>query len=214
MPGLVHELRNFIFGISGSLDAMQARFGDRHDVDRYQAVMRESLERLNAFVDELGDYGDPRDRPRAEGSLEILLREALEQLRPGAAEAGVELLLELQGPLPPVRADEKSLCMAFTRMIGLTLGPQARGGRVTVSASAAGPDGPPGIRGRVESDRWEPGVDLSRLFEPFYFRSSGLGRLALPVARRVLEQHGGTLTASPGPGGGVRMDFTLPALPS
>jgi len=214
VPGLVHELRNFIFGIAGSLDAMQARFGDRHEVARYQAVMRDSLDRLNAFVDELGDYGDPRGRSWAEGSLEILLREALEQLRPGAAEAGVELRLELEGPLPPVRADEKSLCMAFTRLIGLTLGPQARGGRVTVSASAAAPDGPPGIRGWVESSRWEPGVDLARLFEPFYYRTSGFGRLALPVARRVLERHGGTLTASPGPGGGVRMDFTLPAFPS
>jgi signal transduction histidine kinase len=54
-------------------------------------------------------------------------------------------------------------------------------------------------------------VDLSRLFEPFYYRASGFGRLALPVARRVLEHHGGSLTAVPGPGGGVRLAFTLPA---
>jgi two-component system sensor histidine kinase DctS len=56
-------------------------------------------------------------------------------------------------------------------------------------------------------------MDLSRLFEPFYYRASGFGRLALPVARRVLEQHGGSLTADHGPGGGVRLAFTLPAPP-
>ena len=54
-------------------------------------------------------------------------------------------------------------------------------------------------------------VDLARLFEPFYFRTSGLGRLTLPVARRVFEYHGGSLTACPGPEGGLRIHFVLPA---
>jgi signal transduction histidine kinase len=52
--------------------------------------------------------------------------------------------------------------------------------------------------------------DLARFFEPFRFRGAGLGRLALPVARRILEAHGGTLRAAPAEGGGVRIAFTLP----
>jgi len=211
VPGLVHELRNFIFGISGSLDAMQARLGHLEEVARYHTVMRDSLERLNAFLDELGDYGDPRSQARADASLEMLLREAVEQHRPRAEAAGVELRLELAGPLPPVRADEPALCGAFARLIGLALCRQARGGRVTVAAGLQ--ECPPVISGYVECPGLElPGVDLSRLFEPFYYRASGFGRLALPVARRVLENHGGSLAAAPNPGGGVRMAFTLPAL--
>jgi two-component system sensor histidine kinase BaeS len=214
VPGLVHEMRNFIFGISGSLDALQARFGGMEELAKYQTVLRASLDRLNAFVDELGDYGDPKPAVWAKGDLELLLREAIEQLRPRAAAAGMELRLELQGPLPPVRADERGLCMAFTRMIGLAVGHQAAGSRVTIRVAARLQEDPPVIRGAVESPRMElPGVDLSRLFEPFYYRASGFGRLALPVARRVLEQHGGSLTADHGPGGGVRLAFTLPAPP-
>jgi signal transduction histidine kinase len=55
------------------------------------------------------------------------------------------------------------------------------------------------------------GVDLARLFEPFYYRASGLGRLALPAARRIFEAHGGNLSAAEGPEGGLRMGFMLPA---
>ena len=213
VPGLVHELRNFIFGISGSLDALQARFGKVEDIGRYQAVMRDSLDRLNAFMDELADYGDPRPLAWAEGDLELLLREAMEQHRAGAAAAGVELRLALEGPLPPVRADEQSLCMAFTRLIGLAMNRQPRGGRVTVFAAAGPQGGRTLIRGHVQSPGLDfPGLDLSRLFEPFYFRASGFGRLTLPVARRVFEHHGGSLTAAPDPGEGVRLSFTLPAL--
>jgi nitrogen fixation/metabolism regulation signal transduction histidine kinase len=102
--------------------------------------------------------------------------------------------------------------MAFSRLVRLALGQQARGGRGTVRAGAGIQEGRPVISGWVDSPGLElRGVDLSRLFEPFYYRASGFGRLALPVARRVLEHHGGSLTAVPGPGGGVRLAFTLPA---
>lgn len=211
VPGLVHELRNFIFGISGSLDALESRFGRTGEVAKYQTVMRASLDRLNAFLDELADYGDPGAPCRAEASLDALLREAMEPHRARARDAGTTLRLVLGGALPPVRVDGPGLSLAFSRIIALALGPGARGGQVTVFAASGAPAL---ITGHVENLRLElPGVDLSRLFEPFYYRASGFGRLALPVARRVLESHGGSLGAGPGPGGGVRFTFTLPALP-
>ncbi|MDR3670975.1 MAG: HAMP domain-containing sensor histidine kinase [Holophaga sp.] len=213
VPGLVHELRNFSFGISGSLDAMQARLGTRDEAARYREVMRASLDRLNAFLDELGDYGDPKAPAWAEASLELVLREAVERHRPRALEAGVELRLELARPLPPIRADARGLGQAFSRLVGLSLGQQGPGARVTLSAAAGIQEDRMVIRGCLESPGLElPGVDLSRLFEPFYYRASGFGRLALPVARRVLESHGGSLAARGHPGGGVCLDFTLPAL--
>jgi len=68
--------------------------------------------------------------------------------------------------------------------------------------------------GHVEGARLNlPDLDLARLFEPFYFRAAGFSRLALPVARRVFERHGGSLRAELSPGGGLRLCFTLPALP-
>lgn len=211
VPGLVHELRNFIFGLSGSLEAMEARLGRQQEAAKYQTVMRASLDRLGAFVDELDDYGAPRALALGGGHLEPVLREAVEQHRPRAVEAGVELRLVFDGPLPALRMDEQGLGMAFGRLVRLALGQQARGGRVTVRAGAGIQEDRPVISGWVDSPGLElRGVDLSRLFEPFYYRASGFGRLALPVARRVLEHHGGSLTAVPGPGGGVRLAFTLP----
>lgn len=226
VPGLVHELRNFSFGISGSLDAFQARFGQGEEMARYEKVMRTSLERLNAFLDELKDYGDPGPTAWTVGDPTALLREALDLHAAAAAAAGVGLRLELEGALPPVRMDPPSLGAAFARLVGLAVGQQGADGWVAIHAArvpgtdvVAGlcPDSTsaPALHGCVEGSCLEfPGMDLSRLFEPFYFRASGFGRLALPVARRVLEHHGGTLAAVPGPAGGVRLAFTLPAHPS
>ena len=210
VPGLVHELRNFSFGLSGSLDAFQARKGDPA---RYGGVMRASLDRLNAFLGELADYGDPAEPAWAGRDPGALLREAVACHRDRAAAAGAELRLDLDGPLPLIRADERSLGTALARLVQVALGPPGAGGRVVVRAAPARREGGRDLEGWVEGSRLAfPGQDLTRLFEPFYFRTAGLGRLVLPVARRVFEQHGGSLRALPGPEGGVRMVFRLPGL--
>jgi len=54
------------------------------------------------------------------------------------------------------------------------------------------------------------GLEIKRLFEPFFLRLSGMGRLALPAARRTFEAHGGSLSAALNPGGGVKFSFELP----
>jgi signal transduction histidine kinase len=137
----------------------------------------------------------------------------VDQHRAAAAEAGVDLRLALDGPLPPIRMDADSLGLALARLVGLALGRQGGGGQVTVRAGVVHGDGRALVAGHVEGTRLEfPGLDPARLFEPFYVRTSGLGRLALPVARCVLERHGGTLAAVPAADGGVRLAFTLPAL--
>jgi signal transduction histidine kinase len=211
VPGLVHEMRNFVFGIAGSLDAFRARFGEQPELAKYEVVMRASLDRLTVFVDELGDYGDPGALCWSERDLELLLREAVEYQRPRAKAEGVELRLALEGPLPPVRADERSLVKAFIRLIDLALGQPGHCGPVTVHAALA-PGAAQVVGGYVEGARAGlADLDPARLFEPFYFRAAGFSRLALPVARRVFESHGGSLRAELSPGGGLRLCFTLPA---
>lgn len=213
VPGLVHELRNFSFGISGGLDAFQARFGRQEETARYEQALRASLAHLNAFLDELRDYGDPGPLEWEAGDPGRVLRGAADRHRAAAGEAGVDLRLELAGPLPPVRMDAASLGPALARLVALALGREPAGGWVAVRAWAALRDGRPELAGQVAGSRLAfPGLDPARLFEPFYLRTSGLGRLALPVARRVLERHGGTLAALPGPDPGVVLAFTLPAL--
>jgi signal transduction histidine kinase len=214
----VHELRNFIFGLSGSLDAFHARFSGLDGAERYVSVMRASLARLNAFLDELADYGDPRTGAWAPLDLERTLREVAVRQGSRLADPG-RLRLELHGPLPPVLGDPASLAGAFAHLIGLALGDPAATAPVTVQAAiAADPQAPESGPGLIEGSVRGLGPDLAgldpaRLFEPFYFRAAGFGRLALPVARRVLERHGGSLAAAPDPGGGIRMDFRLPAQP-
>jgi signal transduction histidine kinase len=213
VPGLVHELRNFIFGISASLDAFQARFAGQEDLLRYGNVMRASLDRLNAFLEELKEYGDPHMRPFAQLPLESLLREAIEVNRPLALRNEVDIQLQVAGPLPPVMADDQSLRAAFVRLLDLALQQESPGGCVVVRVGKRAQGNRDVIFGYLDGSGLKlQNMDLTRLFEPFYYRASGLGRLVLPVARRIIEAHGGNLSAAPGPEGGMRVGFMLPTV--
>jgi signal transduction histidine kinase len=212
VPGLVHELRNFSFGISASLDAFQARVVGQ-ETSKYGTVMRASLDRLNAFVEELGEYGNPQGLAWSERPLEPLLMEALAHHDPLARRCQVELRLAVAEPLPAVRADERSLRTAFIQLLDLALQQERPGGCVVLQVGCRLEDRHRVIFGHLDGSGLQlANLELERLFEPFYFRASGLGRLALPVARRIFEAHGGNLTACAGPEGGMRIGFMLPAV--
>ena len=87
------------------------------------------------------------------------------------------------------------------------------GGQATVSVeSAAG-------HSRIKIRDHGPGIALSeqaRVFEPFYrietsrSRESGGTGLGLTIARNIAEQHGGSITLSNHPEGGLEVILTLP----
>ena len=58
-----------------------------------------------------------------------------------------------------------------------------------------------------------PSDELTRIFEKFHrgrgSSGSGLG-LGLTLARGIVEAHGGQIWATPTPGGGLTVEFTLP----
>lgn len=210
VPGLVHELRNAAFGFSAILDAFEARYQDREEAQRYGSALRRNLERLTGFIDELGIYGEPRSGPREPVALDLLLRDAAALCQPLAERLGVPLRADWTGHRVMVRADAEALREAFASLLRWALG---QGGGRSVTLTGCGGEGGVAAGGTLDGPGLRmAGLDLARVFEPFYFRAAGMGRLGLPMARRVMEAHGGTLQAVEGAEGEMRIAYTLPGL--
>lgn len=211
IPGLIHALGSLSFAVSATLDAFDARFPAVVEGNKHRDNLRRSLDQMISFVMELRAYVDPRRPLPAPLEVEPLLRDILQQAGPLALARGVDLLLEAAPGLPRIQADEPWLRTAFGRLVDLLLQGEQPGSRLVLKLAPWRQDGVTGTL-EVSSGKYSR-MDLSRLFEPFYFKAPGTARLVLPGVRRAFEAHGGTLCAGPGTADTVWIRFTLPPEP-
>jgi signal transduction histidine kinase len=107
------------------------------------------------------------------------------------------------------RIDPDQFASLLSNLLINALDATPPGGRVRVEGGAT-----PDRRLRVSVSDSGPGIPpelADTLFTPFATTKPAGTGLGLAVARRVAEDHGGTLTAANRPGGGACFTVTLPA---
>ena len=138
--------------------------------------------------------------------------ESVERLRPFAERQGVELKVDIDGTLPPVRGEAARLAQVFANLVHNAIKFSPSGKEVRIGVKRDGRM----LEGWVADDG--PGVspgDLGRIFERFYkadrTRSSGGGTgLGLAIARHIVEGHGGVIRVESEEGRGATFAFTIP----
>ena len=206
---LGHELRNPLSPIVASLDLMDMR--DEPGARRERTIMRRQVTHLKRLVDDLLDVSRI-----ASGKLQLELRplnladtvrHALAAL-PGDA-------IALQAPAAAwIEGDDSRLVQVLNNLLSNA----ARFGSTATSVTLSVDEAAGLARLSVQDNGI--GMDaalLSRVFEPFYQapqqlarRTGGLG-LGLAIVRKIVELHGGSVSAhSDGPGRGSRFEVTLP----
>lgn len=139
-----------------------------------------------------------------------LVSEVVDAQQPLAAEACLKLRLELTPNLPAVSADRERLLQVFENLISNAIKFTAPGGSITIGAALA--DG--AVRFWVaDTGAGIPAENLPHLFDRFWQarradrRGVGLG---LPIAKGLVEAHGGRMWVESTPGRGSTFFFTVP----
>ncbi|HKU56002.1 MAG TPA: ATP-binding protein [Gaiellaceae bacterium] len=213
-----HELRTPLTSMTGFLELL----GDEEHAlgpagRRYLEVIRRSNSRLRCAVEDLllvAQIEAERLRLRVESTdLADLATATVEAASAAAAENGIELRLDVDGPLP-LEADADRLRQVLDNLVSNALKFTPGGGSVTLAAGGA--DG--SLRIEVtDTGIGIPQDELGQLFSRFY-RASTATRRAIPgtgvglvIARAIVEAHGGTISLESTEGKGTRVTVTLPA---
>ena len=139
--------------------------------------------------------------------LRELLEEAVEDANLEAAAQKKSLRLWASVP-PPFRGDRMMLLSAIENVLRNAV--RFAPAQSTIEVELASISG----AARIAVSDLGPGVptaDLRRIFEPF-FRASSTGSvgLGLAIAERIIASHGGTISATNRPEGGLRVELVLP----
>jgi two-component system, NtrC family, sensor kinase len=205
--GLLHDLAHPIRNIVNNARLLpRLTESARHDC--LQLIEREYAT-IDELFDNLKDFGRTLPAQWQLVPLPRVMQEIATLLRYDAETRGVTLRIADPPPLPPVMTDGGALRRILRNLtVNAIEAAQATGGTVTLSVEAASDtlvhltvrDTGPGLSG----DR------LATLFDGFQSsKRKGLG-LGLATAKRLVEQVGGTLTATSTVGVGTACVIALP----
>jgi signal transduction histidine kinase len=214
VAGVAHEVRNPLFSISASVDALEAELRDQPDFAELASLLRSQVARLTQLMRDLLDYGKPAELSRATVAAGDPLRVAVRACAEMADARGVELVTELAPNLPALSLDAARIQQVFENLIANGVQHAPRGTRVRVAGVPSESQDGPAIAFSVENEG--TGIaeeDMARLFEPFFSRRKGGTGLGLPIVQRIVEAHGGLVAAANRAGGGAVFTVTLPVTP-
>jgi signal transduction histidine kinase len=205
---VAHEVKNPIAGIRGALQIIASRMPAESRDRPVVGDIIARLDSLNRIVQDLLVFARPRELRAEPVELNALVSNTVTLLQRDPALAS--LRVEVTGGRALVSADSEQLQLVFTNvlmnaaqamagagLIAVGLAPSAAGWTVTIA------DEGPGMPSDVKE----------RIFEPFFttkHRGTGLG---MPIARRVVEAHGGEIVIETPARGGTVVSISLPGAP-
>ncbi len=220
ITGMNHELRTPLNAILGFAQVIrEQRFGP-DALDRYSEYadhIISSGEHLLSLINDLLDLAkieagkmDLRPQPV---DLKALLSSTMLMVRETAASGGVAMRLEAPDEPIMVLGDPRRLKQCFLNLISNAVKFTPEGGRVVVSMRLG--------RDALEIAVADTGIgvkagDIAKIFEPFGQIDSPLARrhvgsgLGLPLARSLVELHGGDLSFRSIEGTGTTVTVSLP----
>jgi two-component system CheB/CheR fusion protein len=205
---VAHEVKNPIAGIRGALQVIGSRMAaDSRDRPVIGEIISR-LDALNGIVQDLLVFARPR-QPKAEPTdLKALVAGTIAHLKRDPALTA--LAIEMTGDGAVVSADAEQLQLVFQNVLMNAAQAMGGHGRIDVAIRREGPDW---IVSLADSGPGMPPDVKEKVFEPFFTtRSRGTG-LGLPIAKQIVEAHGGRIAVDTPAAGGTVVSVALPAGP-
>jgi signal transduction histidine kinase/CheY-like chemotaxis protein len=218
---LAHELRNPLAPVRNATHILRARMPATPELQWARDVIDRQVIQMTRLIDDLMDVArisrGTIELRREHAALDEIVRTAVETSRPGIDMAGHELLVRMPSEPVYLDADVVRLAQVFSNLLNNAVKYTGPGGHIAVSVvresdvvAVTVQDNGIGIPQDMLARVFEPFTQLDRSLE----RSKGGLGIGLALARRLVEMHGGSISAhSPGPGQGSRFVVRLPVSP-
>ena len=207
--GLAHEVRNPLNSINLQLVLLARRLeklgeAQKEEMAGYIEAARKEIARLDDLVGEFLSLSSLDRVSMAAGRPDEIVREVLDLMAPMAEQAGVQVSAEYEGPFVPFRLDREKIKQVLVNLIRNAVEAMAQGGRLQVTTAMRD--------GHLSIEVADTGVGIPpgrNVFDFFVTTKKGGTGLGLPIARQIVEAHGGKLAFRSRDGGGTIFSVIL-----
>jgi len=214
VASLSHSIKNILQGLRGGADAVELALnkGDLALAKEGWPILARNLDRILNLTLNMLVFSQPGTLDIEMADLNALVGEVRDLLMPQCDRKRVGLLLDLADDMPPVPVDVNGMHQALVNVVmnALEAAP-SKSGVITITTRYE----PTEHQARISVSDNGPGIEPERqelVFEAFNStkgqRGTGLG---LPVTRKILTEHGGSVELDSAPGHGTTVIMTIPS---
>ncbi|WP_010587588.1 sensor histidine kinase [Schlesneria paludicola] len=219
--GLAHELRNPLMPMKMLVQGAIERDDGQGLRGEQLLVVEEEISRLEHSIQDFLDFARPPTLEKRPLDVRLVVEQTVELISGRADRQRVQIFDDFPDTPVIVEADAAQLRQVMLNVLLNALDALPDGGRVDVTISnTRSPD----WHGSSDTVRTKPWTIISihdsgkgfasemleRLFEPFFStKETGTG-LGMSICQRIIEAHGGVISASNSPQGGAIVSLSLP----
>lgn len=213
--GVAHEIRNPLAGIAGAIEIISKDFPKDHPDREILEDLRQEVRRIEKVLNDLLAYARPKAPQFGVADLKETVARTLQFARQQIGSKHVEFSIQIPPHLPRFRMDAEQLHQVLLNLVLNGIQAINQEGKITIQARTQAGGNGPNRPSSVEISVSDTGGGMSReqmekIFRPFYTTKRGGTGLGLSLCRRIISQHGGTLTAESETGKGSRFIIQIP----
>ena len=218
---VVHDLRNPLSSVKMTLQILgkraEAQWGE--EAQELKQIALEQVRYMEEILTDLLQFSSPDDVLKPQWvDINKVLDMAVSTTEREFHERGAKVVTEYERQLPTLHGDPTRLRQVFSNLIMNAIQSTEEVHRQPHILIRTGVMLEEGVAPKIRIDICDngPGIDpsqMEKLFEPFFTtRAKGTG-LGLPIVKRIVEQHQGSIDFVPAQGGGACAIVVLPTGP-
>ncbi len=191
---IAHEIRNPLTSVKLNIQKVEESEGLESLEREHLGLSLEGIDEIEKFIKELLNYTRVSELSLERFSLEQVMDESLKIIRDVFVQKKVALEKTYEKGLPPVLVDGDKIRQVFLNILRNASEAVGSAGIIQVSIGLLRENGRPKIEVRItDNGPGIPETERETIFEPFFTtKPSGFG-LGLANARKIIEQHNGTI---------------------
>jgi len=183
--------------------------GAQEEYFRFTEVLRGEVKRVNEIIEQFLFFARPSRLELQEVQIGEILQDLLLLCREAAEQQKVRLVENISADLPLLKLDRQRIREALWNLVNNGLQAMPQGGQLELTAEVHHEAREVRIKIR-DSGEGIPEENLGKIFD-YYFttKEKGMG-LGLPLAHKIIREHGGAIEVQSRVGKGTAFLVTLP----
>jgi PAS domain S-box-containing protein len=203
--GIAHEIRNPLTAIKGFIQLLQSELDEKKP---YLHIIQSEIQRIELILGELLVLAKPQAIKFTKKDISVLLQHVTALLETQGILHNIQIVTKIDPSLPLIECDENGLKQVFINFLKNAMEAMKNGGRIFIEAQKK--DEHSVLIRFIDEGCGIPKGQLEKIGKPFFTtKEKGTG-LGMMISKKIIEDHGGTMSIMSEVNKGTTIEVILP----